>query len=386
MILTSTVSPSLKIGLQFLGMWPNVAHSTVYWLSVMLSILIMQCFQYLYIFKHLKVSELLNLVDSLTVAMDYSLTMFKLICLWINRRVFHQILTAMDDDWHECINNDQHLYIMTVKANISHFCFNALLSFNAIATILYFLGDYIVRFMFLNEEYNDTLRQLPVKIQLPFDIQQSPIFEFLALTTISHVMLHASIVAILNGLIFTLVLHVSGQIDIICQELKNISENILYKSSMFSLGMLIERHNKVILFSENMEKFFSFFALMQVVWNTLVISSIGFVFIIFMHSETGIFILIKTIFAYIGIMIEAFIICFAGEYLSLKGNLIASATYEILWYDMPPNQSKIIMFVIMRSQKQLRITAGKMMDMSIETFASIIKASASYLSVLNAIY
>ncbi|XP_011694671.1 PREDICTED: odorant receptor 22c-like [Wasmannia auropunctata] len=154
--------------------------------------------------------------------------------------------------------------------------------------------------------------------------------------------------------------------------------------------MLIERHNKIISFSANIEKLISFMALMQVVWNTLVICCLGFIIIVSIHNENSIenliFVLVKTVFAYFVIMIEAFVICFAGEYLSFKSRLIANATYETFWYDMPSNTGKIIMFVIMRSQKKLTITAGKMMDMSFETFTSIMKASASYISVLNAMY
>ncbi|XP_011694606.1 PREDICTED: odorant receptor 22c-like [Wasmannia auropunctata] len=199
-------------------------------------------------------------------------------------------------------------------------------------------------------------------------------------------MLHVCTVATLNGLIFTLVLHASGQIDIICQEFKDISKNLLYGSSVPSFGMLIERHNKIISFSENIEELLSFIALMQVIWNTLVICCLGFVIIISIHNETGVFMVMKTACAYFAIMAEAFVICFAGEYLSLKSKLISYATYETLWYDMPANTGKIIMFIIMRSQRRLTITAGKMMDMSFETFTSIMKTTASYISVLNALY
>lgn len=114
----------------------------------------------------------------------------------------------MDNDWHESINIDQHLYIMTVKANISHFCSNALLSFTLIAGILYILGEYVIRFVFLNEDYNNTLRQFPIRVQFPFETQQSPIFEFLAVMIFIYMMLHICTVASLNGLIFTLVIYI----------------------------------------------------------------------------------------------------------------------------------------------------------------------------------
>ncbi|XP_011631017.2 odorant receptor 85b-like [Pogonomyrmex barbatus] len=200
-------------------------------------------------------------------------------------------------------------------------------------------------------------------------------------------MINASIMALINGLMFTLVLHASGQIDILCQELKNISKNILvHKSSMSVLHVLIKRHKRIISFSYNIEKLFSSISLMQIVVDTLVICCLGFLIIISIHNETGTSMIMKIILSYIALTTEVFVICFAGEYLSLKGDSIISSTYDTLWYDMPSTQARIILFVIMRSQKRLTITAGKMIDMSFETFTNIMKASVSYISVLNAMY
>lgn len=111
----------------------------------------------------------------------------------------------MDNDWRESTNIDRHFHIMTLKANIAHFFSNAILSLITTATVLYLLGDYVVRFIFLTENYNETLRQLPIKIQFPFETQHSPMFEFLVVTIFLHVMLHVCMLCILNGLILTLV-------------------------------------------------------------------------------------------------------------------------------------------------------------------------------------
>jgi len=74
----------------------------------------------------------------------------------------------------------------------------------AIASVLYLLGDYVIRFIFLTEDYNVTV-QFPIKIQFPFETQQSPMFECLVVTIFLHVMLTVSMHSILNGLILTLV-------------------------------------------------------------------------------------------------------------------------------------------------------------------------------------
>ncbi|XP_072750380.1 odorant receptor 4-like isoform X2 [Anoplolepis gracilipes] len=385
MIVTSTISPALKIGLQCFGVWPNVPYSTICWSLLMSSILIVQYFQYLYVFSHFKLSELSNLVDGLSSTLESSLMFIKVASLWKYRRILHQLLVTMDNDWRECVDID-HMNIMTINAGISHFYSNAMLSFNTFASVFYLLGDYAFRFVYLTKDYNNSLRQFPVKAQFPFESEQSPIFELLVLVLFLHVMSDSFAIAIVNGLIFSLVFHVSGQIDIICRSFKTISKNIHDKSSVSTLGMIIERHNRVILFSEQIGKLFSFITLMQVAANTLVICCIGFLITVSIHNETSVFVLVKGILAYVAIMIEAFIICFAGEYLSIKSKSISDAAYESLWYDISSSQGKVISFMILRSQKRLVITAGKLIILSLETFASIIKASASYVSVLHAMY
>jgi len=86
MIVMSTVSPVLKIGLQVLGVWPGVSYFIPYWLIYVFSVLIIQYFQYQYVIEHFKISELSNLVDSLPSALIYSLAVLKITSLWINRR------------------------------------------------------------------------------------------------------------------------------------------------------------------------------------------------------------------------------------------------------------------------------------------------------------
>ncbi|XP_014483806.1 PREDICTED: odorant receptor 4-like [Dinoponera quadriceps] len=343
-------------------------------------------FQYLYLFAHCKPEELQNLVDSLPTTLEYNLTIFKLMTLWKNRRVVREILAAMDSDWCECVNVDQYLQVMTAKASISHFCTNAMLSFNTIACALYFVGDYAIGIAHQAQGDNDTLRPFPIKITFPFEAEQSPIYELLVVILFLHVMLNMYTLTIVNALIFTLVFHASGQIDIICEEFKTISEKMSYCGYCeHKIGILIERHKKVILFSKNLDKLFSFMALMQVFWNTLVICSLGFLVMTSVSNEAGVG-MVKSLLAYIGIMVEIFIFCFAGEYISFKSKSLADAAYESLWYNMSPTNGKNILFVIMRSQKQLSLTAGGMANLSLEAFASIMKASASYVSVLNAMY
>lgn len=67
-----------------------------------------------------------------------------------------------------------------------------------------------------------------------------------------------------------------------CQGLREISTT--QKSRRSAIRSLIERHQRIISLSDNIDNFFSFVALLQFVWNTIVICSIGIVIMIVSKS------------------------------------------------------------------------------------------------------
>ncbi|XP_067206905.1 odorant receptor 13a-like [Linepithema humile] len=348
----------------------------------MATLVAMQYFQYSYVFAHLDMNDFSKLMDGLSVTLDYTLTFMKLLSLWHNRRIFSDILGAMNDDWNDCIA-DSSACVMMSKANLAHRCSNAMMSLNSLSTIFYFIGSYISH---RAASVDGDLREFPVQIQFPFDATGSPIFELVVLVLFFHVLETATVIAMMNSLILALVLHVSGQIDIMCQELREISNVKKFYPSI--VRSLIEKHQRIISLSNNIDNFFSFVALIQFVWNTVVICSIGFMIVISlgtdMEGKSGI--LMQSIIPYIAVTLEAFVFCFAGEYLSSKSRSIGDAAYETLWYDLSINECRVLLFIIVRSQKRLTITAGKVMDLTLEGFTNVMKASASYISVLHAMY
>lgn len=52
------------------------------------------------------------------------------------------------------------------------------------------------------------------------------------------------------------------------------------RASLAAIKVLINRHQKIIDLSDNVEDLFSNIALLQFIWNTLVICCIGFVIVI----------------------------------------------------------------------------------------------------------
>lgn len=106
----------------------------------------------------------------------------------------------MENDWKNCAS-ELHECMMTSKANLAQRCSNAMISINAVATVLYFIDSQVRRRM-VSE---DGSREFPVQAKLPFDAYESPVFEFVIVGLFFHVLETATVIAMLNSLILTLV-------------------------------------------------------------------------------------------------------------------------------------------------------------------------------------
>lgn len=131
------------------------------------------------------------------------------------------------------------------------------------------------------------------------------------------------------------------------QDLAEISKhNYDHSTFLIIIKDLICKHQRIITLSENIENLYTEIALMQILWNTLVICCTGFLIIIvsnfdcsftedqfsfILEEDCFLFIslqtinttkdistLIKSVNYYIAITLEAFIFCYAGEFLSAK--------------------------------------------------------------------
>ncbi|KAF3054418.1 Odorant receptor 146 [Nylanderia fulva] len=382
----STVSRAVKIGLHACGIWPYLPSTVLYrflW-TVLLSTI--QIFQYRYVMVHYYTDSFSNFMDGVSSAMTYSLLLIKLVILWANQRTFSDILQMMAVDWQNCDLTECGLRITTNRARLSHRVSNWLIGLQLGAVVLYSCGVLAGNAGDV-EKMNVSSREHILKMKLPFMINTFPVYALVMIFEFCHLSICACGMSIVNSLIVTLIVHIGGQIDVFCDWLmKAFSKNMMLKVDGITLKMLIVKHQRIIEFSQRIETLYTYIALMLFVSDTIIICCIGFIIITSIGTPGGFPVLVRSILYYFVMNLEAFIYCFAGEYLSTKSRMIGDAAYNSLWYDVMPKQSRTVHFVILRSQKQLSITIGKVMDLSLERFTSIMKASASYISVLMAMY
>lgn len=82
----SVFALSMELGLRYIGMWPNAPCALFCRCVWTLTTIIVQTCQYWYLILHFRTHALSDLTDCLSVAMEYTAMLTKLIILWFSTR------------------------------------------------------------------------------------------------------------------------------------------------------------------------------------------------------------------------------------------------------------------------------------------------------------
>ncbi|KAL0117047.1 hypothetical protein PUN28_010125 [Cardiocondyla obscurior] len=82
-------------------------------------------------------------------------------------------------------------------------------------------------------------------------------------------------------------------------------------------------------------------------------------------------------------MFNIFIFCFIGELVTDQCKKVGEVAYMTNWYKLPHKTVRSLILIIVRSRIVIKITAGKIFHMSIQTFGAVIRTSVAYLNMLR---
>ncbi|KAL0134019.1 hypothetical protein PUN28_001132 [Cardiocondyla obscurior] len=382
---TTTFSRLVRFGLHIYGIRPYKTTTVVFRVYWVIALSIAQTFQYRYCVLNIHTDDFSSYMDGLSSAMAYSLLCIKLIILWTHQRKFFDLMQMISLDWKENDTTNCTSRIMTRSKKLARIASRCIIGVQAVSVCLY--STSIVVSGYTPEKLEPYNRELILKMVLPFNISTELIYETVQLVQFYNIFFVAFGITSINSILVTLILHVCGQIDILRYRLTNIfSKNSADSVDDITMQKLIIKHQQIITFAENIETLYTYIALIMLLSDTIIICCLGYIIVTSLNTPNVIAILIKCMLFYFAVNFEAFIYCFVGEYLSAKSKMIGDAAYDSHWYNFPAKESRMILLLIMRSQKRLTITSGKIVDLSLEQFTSVVKASLSYISVLLAMY
>ncbi|XP_028047915.1 odorant receptor 22c [Monomorium pharaonis] len=183
-----------------------------------------------------------------------------------------------------------------------------------------------------------------------------------------------------DGFFFDLTMHMCGQFAILRMNFTKLAcEEFSYRSK---LNILLKRHYQLICLSYYLERAFTMVILAQVLMSVLVLCVEGFLLLLSIEMNDALTAAKHSVFI-LSLLMQLFLYCFAGQTLEFQSKRLAYAIYESPWYNFDISMMKTLPLIILRATNPQQLTAGKFVAINFMTFKEILKASASYLSVLR---
>ncbi|XP_031770825.1 odorant receptor 4-like isoform X2 [Apis florea] len=148
------------------------------------------------------------------------------------------------------------------------------------------------------------------------------------------------------------------------------------------ISVIIQHHMRILSFLERTEHLLSPICFMEMFKNILSICMFSYC-ILAEWSEHDIRVLGIYAFAVICITLNTFLICYIGEVLTERCKEIRNMVYMTNWYRLPDKDIFNLIMIITRSGVEYKMTAGKIIDISVITFGNIVKTVFVYLNILR---
>ncbi|NP_001177479.1 odorant receptor 24 [Nasonia vitripennis] len=230
----------------------------------------------------------------------------------------------------------------------------------------------------------------------PYDDKRSPAYEITWLMQYAGIALANLAFTGMYCLFVGLMLHLCGQfanlriklIEAVSRkEGESEKKSDGAKTFRERLAFIVERHNSLNKYAQVIEKIYHWIFFVEILSSTIQMCSQWFMLVtVISNTQGGLpylqigFLLIFT--AHSGF--HLFACCYAAERLQNESLSIFEAAYSCEWYNLSPQDAKMLLFIMQRTKTPLRVTAGKLCVFGLELFAKILKTAGGYLSILLA--
>ncbi|RZC35405.1 7tm 6 domain containing protein, partial [Asbolus verrucosus] len=231
------------------------------------------------------------------------------------------------------------------------------------------------------EEY-----RLPFLAWYPYDTQTSPQYEF----TYFHQFIGISCISMVNVNIDTLVaalnMYIGAQIDLLCDDLKHFHDGSKNNTAdaIGNLKSCIHHHREILKFAEYANNFYNWLIFMEFLIGGVSIGLGMFRLSVVIPLSSEFYSFVSYTFC---ICIQVYMYCWFGNEIEVKvirsSGLLPYAVFESDWTELSPEVKKMMIFLFLKVQKPLKMSAFGLFCLSLETFIKILKTSWSYFAVLR---
>ncbi|XP_011308632.1 uncharacterized protein [Fopius arisanus] len=393
--------------LSILGVWPFVKRQSTT-IEIRLAILLQLFCHILLAFViipsvfHIFLREVnLNVQIALFGPVGFVITnLLKYSAIIYHRDSIRRCINYIDSDW-RAIRDQDHRDIMmenvSTAKNLTILC----ASFMYTGGMMYHT---VMPFLLTNPiaaDRNSSNRPIVYPgYDIVFNPYVSPAYEMIFISHCLAAMIIYTITTVSCNLAASFVTHACGQIQILIARLHYLMDNDEDKSEKYlqrEIGGIIRYHARILRFTVEIEKILREICLVEVVASTLIICLLEY-YCLTTWNESETIGICTYLILLISLSFNIFIFCFIGELLQeqvftvkyypfmlLQFSNAGTSIYMTEWYRLPPNSVLMLILMIAIAQVPRKITAGGLIDLSRNSFITVIKTSLVYLNLLRTV-
>ncbi|XP_071558058.1 odorant receptor 4-like [Temnothorax nylanderi] len=231
---------------------------------------------------------------------------------------------------------------------------------------------------------NITIRPLPCPAYFfSLNAQVSPIYEFIFAIQILSGLVTTSIATGLCGLGAVFVMHACGQLQILVYLMRNLVEKQWQEKQEVNrkLAKMVAHQLRIRSFLQLVENTLQQACLIELTGCTILACLLGY-FIIMEWENSNTMAMCSYFTSVISMMINMFMFCYTGEQLTVQAEKVARTSCVLEWYRLPNKEARGIILIVIMSNMPVKITAGKIMDLSFKTYGDVVKTTLTYFNML----
>ncbi|KAL6441765.1 hypothetical protein ACFW04_003690 [Cataglyphis niger] len=315
---------------------------------------------------------------------------FKLGSLMINNKKLKTCLKTIEDDWSR-LNVDTERDILqrhSAHGQYITLTYGVFMQFVGILLIFKSLVAILI------EDTDATITSLAAESKLPFRVEYGKRFDRYLYPMAIHcylaVFAHISITIAVDTFYIVLILHACGMFAIVGNTLEHIGKdsdgnfdlkpNKIIDGNYSKALDCLRKHLHVIQFAELIESTFSNIFLVSICLNMIGGSMIGIQVILNLNDAKDI---VGPLAIYIAQLIHLFLQFWPAQFLLDYSIVPYQSICRSNWYYTSRRCQKLLFLIMNRSLLPCKITAGKIVALSIESFGTVLKTSMSYLTMLR---
>ncbi|XP_043268854.1 putative odorant receptor 71a [Venturia canescens] len=339
-----------------------------------------------------------DMIDDLIVVATGVLALSKLICYHVYRDRLQPSVVSAIEDW-SSQESKEFKNIMTSQERTYKSVAFALISTAAASTFLYSVKIFFTepdRWIEAKEtdgdvtSFNDTGNGTRMVLRKRFlfpstcTLNDVPPLVYPSVIFIQYMQVLATCTVNTGSDAFFIAVtsHLCGQLEILKTKFCTVGEENNPTESRIKLNSLIGRHVHLLELAAGLEDAYNIIVFTQLLVSVTLITVFGFSFLMTLEEDNYVG-AIKNVVVIQFMLLQTFMYSYVGENLQCQGDDIITSLYGSSWYELPNHLSKNLIFVMMRSNVPLQLSAGKFFSMTHATFMDVLKTSASYLSVLR---